>query len=209
MQSESGLYIHPNDNGNRRYAAAVDTIINGSFPYVLKSPDYGTTEDVIWTSTTNATATGSNLAKTGGVSGNFDAAGSSTRKIQAGGVWWVEFTVHALGTSYLFGVSPAGSGMLFTDVLYGFAPAPSNQLFFWQGGGGYSTGYSAILVGDKYRIRSDGTFVYFERIRLGRTTILRKASRQLIDADYPLYVRADLATAASQVDSAKIHGVLA
>jgi hypothetical protein len=207
MLSEGGIYIHPNDLGNRNLALFVDNRLNGN-DATRPQADYGVTEDVIWTNTANVAVASNSLSKNAGLDGVADAGGSSTRAVAGSGVWSVEFTTTETNKIRLFGVSSINVGTDLANVRYGFAPQPTGLMALWQDGAGYSTGGQIAVSGDRYIIRSDGTNIYYERIRDGVVTTLRKAATPLIPSVYPLYVQGIILGSGGTITNAKIHGIL-
>lgn len=210
LKLEDGIYIHPNDEGNRKYAQFVEAALNGAILSEPRAQDPGVTEDVVWDtgSDANVTISGNDLSKSAGVDGDPDAGATSTRSIKEGDRWWVRMTVTETNKSRLLGVSSVAAGIATADVLYGVAPQSTATLAMWQSGTGYSSGLSPMVAGDILQIRAEGQQVYFERIRKGRVTTLRKASRLLVAADYPLFVKANIINSSGTITDAQMHGVI-
>jgi hypothetical protein len=208
MLSESSTYLHPNDAGNAMQAQAVEQILNGSFPYAYEA-NYGVEEGVSWTGTTNVTpAVPSGIQKTGGTDGAADAGGSSTKAIAGPGIWKVRCGVLETNKLRVFGVSSVNTGTALADIRYGFNFGADAVTRLWLDGGGYATGGQTYSAGDVYQLRSDGNWVYYERIRSGIVTILRKASTALLPSVYPLYVHAVILGSSGTITDARIYGIL-
>lgn len=207
MLSEGGLYIHPNDLGNSRIAEGVEKVLNGVIPYEQKF-DSGVTEGVSWTNLTNVgLAVPNGITKNAGVDGNPDAGASSTQVISGNGPWWLEFLINETNKIRVFGVSSTNTGTDISTIRYGIAPLGSN-LTYWQDGIGYTSGSPVIQATDRWRLRSDGTFVFFERIRGGIVTVMRKASTILTPSMYPLYVKGVIFNTSGTILDAKIHRII-
>jgi lysophospholipase L1-like esterase len=211
MADEGGLYLHPNDQGNRKYAEHVEAVLNGRTLFD-QPPSFGETVDVDWTSTANVTETGNSLQKNAGSDGVADAGGTSSQTI-TGGPWWVRFKITETNKLRLFGVSSVSTGVDPADLLYGLAAQTAATMSFWQDGAGYGYADTAsantIVTGDEWQVRCDGTYVYYDMIRSGKLVTIRKASRPIEAADYPLYAKGIILGSSGTITDAKAHGLIA
>jgi hypothetical protein len=120
-----------------------------------------TSSAVVWTATTNTTAVGSTLTKTGGVNGVWDADGSSTVEITGDGYY--EFKFGQSNAHAIAGLNTSGDGTAsYTEIDYAiYCDNGGAVTCFENGVSGGSLG--STTSSDVWRIEVVSSIVYYKK----------------------------------------------
>jgi hypothetical protein len=180
-------------------ATISDAYLAGSLATVL--PDGTVLRDVTWTNLVGATASGSDLTKTGTTTG-WNAGASSTQSL-ASGDGFVEFTTGEANTAKICGLSDTDSSQVIADIKYGFDLHLSGNIYIYESGVqrsvGGNTSFGTYAAGDKFRVAVEGGVVKYYR----NSTLLYTST---VAPTYPLLVDASFYNTGATVKGAVVAG---
>jgi hypothetical protein len=156
------------------------------------------TEPVAWTSLVNATATGSDLARSGGTIG-FNAGGVSTKVIVSPD-GHVELIASETSTHRLIGLSHGNSGESASDIDFAFYLGAGGPLYIQEMGVLRGT-FGTYATGDRLRVALESGAVVYRK----NGTLLYTSA---VAPRLPLLVDTSLYHAAATVKQVVVSGVL-
>src|SRR5207253_2290041 len=119
---------------------------------------------VVWTDLANVSPTpdltSNSIAKTGGVSGAWDAGAVSVQSFQSSD-GFAQTTVDQTGFDRAFGLTRAESNAGLADIDYGFALLGTNNLAIYENGSAVATLTATYAISDILRVAVENGYVNF------------------------------------------------